>query len=149
MAQGEDRLIFLLFTAQNKLRTYINAALAAAEAKVTIVQAGILFLLKERDGRTMSDLSQYLGVDNSTLTGLVDRLERAGLVVRRPSPSDRRALIVEITPAGREEAQRAKGVIRPINEAIKEGFAPEEIAAFKAVLGAFGRKFDRNGEVGA
>ncbi|MCX7635507.1 MAG: MarR family transcriptional regulator [Syntrophales bacterium] len=142
----DDRLIFLLFTAQNRLRTYLNGALNAAGVRVTIVQGGILFLLKQQNGRTMSELSQLVGVDNSTLTGLVDRLEKAGFVTRRMSATDRRALLIDITDEGRQEAEKAKAVIRQVNEEIKRGFNTDEIEAFKAVLKAFSQKFNKNGD---
>lgn len=143
---NDDRLIFLIFTAQNKLRKHLNNVLAAAGVRVTIVQGGILFLLKQQNGRTMSELSQLVGVDNSTLTGLVDRLERAGFVTRRMSATDRRSLLIDITDEGRQEAERAKAVIRAVNEEIKEGFTSEQIEAFKAVLKTFFLKFNRNGD---
>jgi DNA-binding MarR family transcriptional regulator len=140
----DDRLIFLIFTAQNKLRTYLNNALVAANVRVTFVQAGILFLLKQSDGRTMSDLSQLIGVDNSTLTGLVDRLEKAGLVVRQASPTDRRSLLIRVTPEGITEGDRAKLVIKRVNEEIKTGYSSEEIEIFKGILRSFFKKFNKN-----
>ncbi len=52
-------------------------------------------------GLTMSELSRRLMVTNGNLTGLVDRLEREGLVSRVVSPPDRRAQIVSLTAAGK------------------------------------------------
>ncbi|MCK9392998.1 MAG: MarR family transcriptional regulator [Syntrophales bacterium] len=140
----DDRLIFLIFTAQNKLRTYLNNALVAANVRVTFVQAGILFLLKQSNGRTMSDLSQLIGVDNSTLTGLVDRLEKVGFVVRQASPTDRRSLLIQVTPEGIAEGDKAKMIIKRVNEEIKTGFSPEELDIFKGILRSFFKKFNKN-----
>jgi len=61
--------------AQQKLRTYITNALLTEGIKVTLGQAGILFLLQRDDGQTMTALSKTLGVKNATLTGLIDRLQ--------------------------------------------------------------------------
>jgi MarR family transcriptional regulator, organic hydroperoxide resistance regulator len=140
----DDRLIFLIFTAQNKLRTYLNNALVAANVRVTFVQAGILFLLKQSNGRTMSDLSQLIGVDNSTLTGLVDRLEKVGFVARQASPTDRRSLLIQVTPEGIAEGDKAKMIIKRVNEEIKTGFSPEELDIFKGILRSFFEKFNKN-----
>ncbi|MCX5829957.1 MAG: MarR family transcriptional regulator [Deltaproteobacteria bacterium] len=140
----DDRLIFLIFTAQNKLRTYLNNALVAANVRVTFVQAGILFLLKQSNVRTMSDLSQLIGVDNSTLTGLVDRLEKAGFVARQASPTDRRSLLIQVTPDGIAEGDKAKMIIKRVNEEIKIGFPPEEMEIFKGILRSFFEKFNKN-----
>ncbi|HNY73718.1 MAG TPA: MarR family transcriptional regulator [Syntrophales bacterium] len=139
----DDRLIFLIFTAQNKLRTYLNNALAAAGVRVSYAQAGIIFLLKQGSIGTMSDLSRLIGVDNSTLTGLVDRLEKAGFVARQASSTDRRSLSVRITPEGIAEGEKAKAIIRGVNAEVKEGFSPEELESFKGVLRSFFDKFDK------
>jgi DNA-binding MarR family transcriptional regulator len=55
-----------------------------------------------------SPISKYgdeLGVPRSTITNLVDRLERVGLVERLPSPTDRRVTLVQLAPAGRKAVE--------------------------------------------
>jgi DNA-binding MarR family transcriptional regulator len=57
----------------------------------------------------MSALADLLRCDNSNVTGIVDRLERAGLVERRPAPDDRRVKALAVTARGRavrEEVER-------------------------------------------
>jgi DNA-binding MarR family transcriptional regulator len=141
----DNRLIFLVFSAQQKLKIYLNSALTSSGVRVTAAQAGILFLLKHKDGRTMTELSQILGIDNSTMTGLTDRLEKAGFLKRHANPGDRRASHIHITPQGLAEVEGAKAVIRRVNEEIKAGFSEEEIEAFKRILNGFFDKFQRNG----
>ena len=138
----DDRLIYLLFTAQQKLRTYLKKMMTKENVRVTTAQAGILFLLKQKDGRTMSELSQILSIDNSTITGLVDRLEKTGLVRRNASPHDRRASHVFINPQGIEEVDKARRVIRMVNQEIKNGFSAEELESFNRILRSFFHKFD-------
>jgi DNA-binding MarR family transcriptional regulator len=142
----DDRLIFLLFKAQNKLKNYIRSQLAASGVRISVVQAGILFLLKQRDGRTMTELSQILSTDNSAITGLVDRLERSGFISRKMMPNDRRACLICITPDGLEEIDKAKGVIRRVNEEIKEGLSGGEIESFKKVLNGIFEKFGKSAQ---
>jgi DNA-binding MarR family transcriptional regulator len=141
----DDRLIYLLFMAQQKLRTYINNALSQGDIKTTLSQTGILFLLRQEDGQSMTQLSNALDIDNSTLTGLIDRMERSGLVTRRPGDSDRRAFRISITPQGLKESNRAGPLIRKINEEIKSGFFREEIVTFKRVLGSLIDKLGKSG----
>jgi MarR family transcriptional regulator, organic hydroperoxide resistance regulator len=50
----------------------------------------------------------------STLTGVLDRLERRGLVVRRPNPGDRRSTLIEPTAAGRVVARRVQGAFEAV-----------------------------------
>jgi DNA-binding MarR family transcriptional regulator len=89
----------------------------------------------------MSELGQVLGVDNSAMTGLIDRLEKADFVRREAKREDRRALLIRITPAGLDEAARAAGVIRGVNDKIKAGFEAAQIEAFKEVLGGILEEF--------
>jgi DNA-binding MarR family transcriptional regulator len=53
------------------------------------------------NGMTLGELSQRMMVTNGNITGLVDRLAGQGLIVRRPSPKDRRVQIVSLTAEGR------------------------------------------------
>jgi DNA-binding MarR family transcriptional regulator len=58
------------------------------------------------DGLTMSELSRRLIVSNGAITGLVDKLATAGLVMRREDPKDRRSMIVRLTRKGRDSFLR-------------------------------------------
>lgn len=69
---------------------------------LTAAQFNVLTLLAERpDGISQRELSDLLVVDRSNVTGLLDRLEKAGWVKRTDHPSDRRVYQVVITPEGR------------------------------------------------
>lgn len=144
----DDRLIFLVFTAQQKLRNYLKNELVKAGIKITNAQAAILALLKQNNGQTMTELSQYLSIDNSTITGLIDRLEKAGFVKRNSNPQDRRVSQIFITPEGLEEVNKSIGIFRRVNEEIKSGFSQDEIFAFKNILGSFFEKFNYKREKG-
>jgi len=126
---------------QEKLRTHLSNVMIRENVRVTPAQAGILFLLIEKDGRTMSELSRILSIDNSTITGLVDRLQKTGLVRRDASPHDRRASRVYISPEGIREVEKAKRVVKKVNREIKNGFSAEELASFKNILQSFFQKF--------
>ena len=76
-----------------------------AERGLTMVQANALMVMADMPPVPMTKLADRLGVDPSWVTGLVDRLQTRGEVVRRPSPDDRRVKIVELTGAGRETSQ--------------------------------------------
>ena len=80
------------------------------------VQGMALLHLRSDEPLTMSDLAAALKCDNSNVTGIVDRLEAAGLVERRPSPHDRRVKTVVVTAHGarlRDEADRRMAVPPP------------------------------------
>ena len=138
---NDDRLIYLLSIAQQALKDHTNRTLAEMGGKVTLAQAAILFLLKEKDRRYMSEMGQVIAVDKSAMTRLVDRLEKAGLVKRRIDPENRRAISILLTPAGRREAAVALTVIKRINEEIKKDYSHAEVDAFKKILGGILRRF--------
>ena len=75
------------------------------DCELTPTQAQMLCLLRGQ-ARGMAELVRTLGVERSSLTGLVDRAERSGLVERRSDPADRRAVRVALTPAGDAAARR-------------------------------------------
>ena len=130
----DDRLIYLISMAQLALRTRINTLFADAGLRITLPQATVLFLLTEKDCRMMSELGRIIGVDNSAMTGLVDRLEKAGFVRREAKQEDRRALLIRITPEGREKAVKAAKIIHGVNKKIGEGFEAGQIEALKDIL---------------
>ena len=72
----------------------------AREHDLSIVQVRLLGLLRDRTP-TMNELARYLDLDKSSVTGLIDRAQRRGLVVRVPSATDRRAVLVSLTDHGR------------------------------------------------
>jgi DNA-binding MarR family transcriptional regulator len=73
-------------------------------------EALVLLTFSSRGSLPLGKMGERLQVHPTSVTSIVDRLEAAGLVVRKPHPEDGRAVLAEITPAGRtlvEEATRA------------------------------------------
>jgi MarR family transcriptional regulator, lower aerobic nicotinate degradation pathway regulator len=71
----------------------------AAEQDLSIVQTRLLGVLRDRRP-TMNELGKLLALDKSSISGLVERAERRGLVTRTPSPVDGRAVLVSLTANG-------------------------------------------------
>jgi DNA-binding MarR family transcriptional regulator len=130
----KDRLIYLLSMAQQRLIQHTNAALSKAGLKVTIAQAGILFLLKQKDLLIMSEIGKMFEIDSSAVTHLIDRLERNGYVERQVPPDNRRATLIHITPEGIKTAKEAGRVIKKINNKIKESFTEGEVETHTKIL---------------
>jgi DNA-binding MarR family transcriptional regulator len=75
---------------------------------VTPTQLSVLKLLHEIGDLSLGTLSKEIRAHNSTVTGIVDRMEAAGLVERARNDADRRVWIIRLTPAGRKVAERAR-----------------------------------------
>ena len=80
----------------------------AARYGVTPTQLSVLKLLQEIGDLSLGELSKEIRAHNSTVTGIVDRMETAGLVERARSEEDRRVWIIRLTAAGRKVSERAK-----------------------------------------
>ncbi|MFD9903726.1 MarR family winged helix-turn-helix transcriptional regulator [Streptomyces sp. NPDC059063] len=78
---------------------YGDFTAAAAHENLTASQGKTLSVLR-RGPAAMRVLAETLGCDASNMTGIVDRLEKRGLVRREPSPGDRRVKNVVLTPEG-------------------------------------------------
>jgi DNA-binding MarR family transcriptional regulator len=73
---------------------------------ITFAQAGVLRTLATGGQLRMGDIAHRMGVVPRSATDLVDGLEGAGLVGRWPDPADRRSVLVELTPSGRDVLAR-------------------------------------------
>ncbi len=136
----EDRFIFLISKVCQKLIINLQKAFSESGVEVTPIQVMLLFFLQKNDGSSLTQISQGLMLENPTVTGLIDRLEKLGYVKRSDHPNDRRVYLVHITEKGRKVANKALPIIKKLNEQIKEGYSKSEIDDFKKVLiGAFNK----------
>jgi DNA-binding MarR family transcriptional regulator len=136
----EDRFIFLISKVCQKLIINLQKSFSENGIEVTPIQGMLLFFLQKKDGSSLTQISQGLMLENPTVTGLIDRLEKLGYVKRSDHPSDRRVYLVHITEKGKKVANKALPIVKKLNEQIKEGYSKGEIEDFKKVLiGAFNK----------
>ncbi len=101
---------------------------------VTATQLTVLKLLDEIGDLSLSTLSTKIRAHNSTVTGIVDRMEAAGLVARTRSAEDRRVWIIQLQPEGRRVAERASVSPWDTLRAALEKMAPKEQEQLTALL---------------
>ena len=97
----------------------------AAEHDLSIAATRLLGVLRDREP-TMNELARLLDLDKSSVTGLVDRAERRGLVERAPSPADRRAVLVRLTDEGRSLMSAAATLFAADVTAMLDRLAPRD-----------------------
>jgi DNA-binding MarR family transcriptional regulator len=95
-----------------------------AEHDLSLTQLRVLGILRDRRPR-MTELATFLGLDKSTMSGLVDRAERRGLLERGKNPHDKRVIDVYLTPAGHELNQRLDDEIRRDLAPLVDRVAPQ------------------------
>lgn len=95
---------------------------------------GVLLSLWKEDGLQTTQLSRRAGLERSTMTGLLDRMERDALIRRTADPDDRRAQRIRLT----ERGALCRG---PVNEVVDRtligatrGLEPEEVDQLKSLL---------------
>jgi DNA-binding MarR family transcriptional regulator len=136
----EDRLIFLISKVYQKLIINLQKSFLESGIEVTPIQVMLLFFLQQNNGLSLTQISQGLMLENPTVTGLIDRLEKSGHVKRSDHPNDRRVYLIYLTEKGKKVAKRALPIVKKLNERIKAGYSKGEIEDFKKVLiGAFNR----------
>jgi len=136
----EDRFVFLISKVCQKLITNLQKSFSESGIGVTPIQVMLLFFLQQNNVLSLTQISQGLMLENPTVTGLIDRLEKSGYVKRSDHPNDRRVYLVHLTEKGNKVAKKALPIVKKLNEQIKEGYSKEEIGNFTKVLfGAFNK----------
>jgi DNA-binding MarR family transcriptional regulator len=104
-----------------------------AEHDLSLTQLRVLGILRDRRLR-ITALADYLGLEKSTMTGLVDRAEKRGLLARAPSATDGRAVEVFITPQGEALAGPVYGRVVELLAPLIETLPPVERRQLQAHL---------------
>ena len=119
-----------------RVSALLNAEGTAALREVGITPRQHAVLVTARAGEhTQTDLARVVGLDKTTLMVTLDELERTGLAERRPLPSDRRARVIAVTPAGDDVLERSEDALRQSNAGVLELLPADERAAFMRSLG--------------
>lgn len=130
---GPSRFIcFKLAKVMRKVQRYYESRLAPFG--ITPVQFYVFSVLWENDGMKFKDLAERVNIDGSTLTGIVDRMERGGYVKREDDPEDRRSLLVFLTEQARAKGPALAGLAETLDQEIQGQFNREDYAIFLKVL---------------
>jgi DNA-binding MarR family transcriptional regulator len=84
----------------------------------------------------VSELGAAVGARPATLTGILDRLERRGLITRGARPGDRRAVLIELTADGEQTAALIRQTLRDLEKHALAGLSADAVNGARAVLRA-------------
>ena len=124
-----DALVQLSFLIQSVL-TRVGATL-----DLSITQMRLLGIVRDRDAGMM-ELAGHLGLDKSSVTGLIDRAEKRSLVRRSRAPGDGRAVRVSITADGRELANLGAAAVEAGIAALTGALTARQQDQLAALAGA-------------
>ncbi len=116
-------------------KSYITQELEKAGLSGIVPSHGdILNELLHRTSCKMSELARLIHKSKSTLTTLVEKLERSGYVQRTPDPDDQRGVLVTLTDKGRRLAPVVENISKGLDEMLRSRLSAEEMAALEALL---------------
>ncbi|MCW5652123.1 MarR family transcriptional regulator [Hydrogenophaga sp.] len=121
----ELRLGFLIHDVSRLRRSAFDRCLKPLS--VTRSQWWVLAYLSREDGMTQSQLAEELDLGKVAIGGLIDRLEKSGLVRRQPDATDRRVNRVFLEPQSKQLIAKMRKVSHQMNELILKGLAESEL----------------------
>jgi DNA-binding MarR family transcriptional regulator len=110
-----------------------------ADLALSPSEINVLANLADGADRTVTSLGQAVGSRPTTLTGVLDRLERRRLITRATHPTDRRAVLISLTAAGQKTAARVRATVDEVEGRALAGLPTESVTAALAVLEALAR----------
>ncbi|PZG17729.1 MarR family winged helix-turn-helix transcriptional regulator [Nonomuraea aridisoli] len=129
----------------------VHRAAAAAMLRALGLHPGqelLLMQLFERDGQTQSELLDSVGLDHSTVSKSLRRMQEAGLVTRRPNEDDRRALNVWLTDRGQAMREPIEAMWATLEEMSTRHLDEVAIRSFIATARTIEHSITDNGKDG-
>jgi DNA-binding MarR family transcriptional regulator len=107
------------------------------ELGLTPGELNALAQMRQGDPLSVATLQTITGQRPSTLTGVIDRLERRGLIRREVNPRDRRSFVLELSKEGERVARQVHAAFDALEERVLAQVGPRSVAGFLRVVEAF------------
>ncbi|QIY68921.1 MarR family winged helix-turn-helix transcriptional regulator [Streptomyces sp. RLB1-33] len=107
-----------------------SAAAMLREMDLHLGQELLLMQLLDRDGQTQSELLNSVGLDHSTVSKSLRRMQDAGLLIREPAAHDRRVLVVHLTDKGRALREPLAAMWRALEETSARDLSAQQAESF-------------------
>ncbi len=106
----------------------------ATEYMSSMALGMIILNIDISEGTPSTQLGPNMGMEATSLSRSLNKLEAAGVIVRKPDPDDKRKALIHLTPLGVDWREVAKRVVVEFNEKIQSHFEKEEMDTFFAIL---------------
>jgi DNA-binding MarR family transcriptional regulator len=119
---------YAIFQLARAHRAYAAAMLR--EMDLQLGQELLLMQLLDRDGQTQSELLDSVGLDQSTVSKSLRRMQDAGLLIRKPAAHDRRIMVVHLTDKGRAMREPLAAMWQALEEASARDLSAQQAESF-------------------
>ena len=123
---------FLLTGAQHRVFQELKKELE--QYALTPIQYGVLKCIWQLDLHTPKEIAEYLSIENSTISGILDRMEKKGLIERKIDREDRRFVYIDLTKAGKDLEDPVNKTIEDFNTEVLSIFTEKEASALRDML---------------
>lgn len=110
---------------------------------LNITDIGCINFLFIKGTSTPSELARYTGLTSGSTTAMLDRLERASLIVRKPNPNDRRGLVIEVHQRSREMIGPMVAGAQKLQAKLLDRYSNGELATIADFLNRFTQNVNR------
>jgi DNA-binding MarR family transcriptional regulator len=132
MIHYQDVILFILSKANQKVYATFKSRLIPYS--LTPVQALVLHALFDEDGISTGELGKRLGLDSATLSGVLDRMEENGWLIRNAFKEDKRVVNIVLTEKSRQIREKFLKGTEELNQEILSIFNTEERLLFVRML---------------
>ena len=130
--QLEECVNYLLTTAQHSVFLKMTEKLSVFD--LTPVQYAVLYCLWENDKKSPKEIAERLKLENSTISGILERMEKKDLIKRMISKEDRRFIQIMLTEKGAVLEKDVLAAVDEVNEEVMSVFSKEECENLKTQL---------------
>ena len=130
----EESLGYIMGRAARSIGTRLNRNFTEAGYDVTCEQWSVLMNLWQKNGQSQQDLAGTTCKDKTSMTRLIDNMEKHSLVVRIPNKDDRRQKMIYLTKKGRDLQEKLVKVVHKTLEEAQKGINAKDLALCKKVL---------------
>ena len=130
--QLEECVNYLLTTAQHSVFLKMKEKLSVFD--LTPVQYAVLYCLWENNKNSPKEIAERLKLENSTISGILERMEKKGLIKRMISKEDRRFIQIMLTEKGAALEEDVLAAVDEVNEEVMSVFSKEECENLKTQL---------------
>ena len=134
-------LWLVLMKAHRALQRLAARSIESSEAGLS--DFGVMEMLLHKGPQPVNEIGRRIELTSGAITTAVDRLETRGLVTREAHATDRRARIVRLTPAGKQQAARIFAVHKAVMDRAASGLSKTERATIIALLKKLGATADQ------